>query len=60
MAYFVGNKETWVLVNTDEKVVQYFTKGKFDTANSRYTAWLSELGITDEDLNRIKKEAIVN
>ncbi len=54
--YFVGNKETWALVNTDENVVQYFTIGKFDAANARHVAWLLKLGITDERLQEIQNE----
>lgn len=51
--YFVGNKETWALVNTDSSVVQYFSIGKFDAFNDRHIGWLVQLGITDEKLSEI-------
>lgn len=55
--YFVGNKETWALVNTSADVVTYFSIGKFDAANPRHVGWLTELGITDEMLTQIQSEA---
>jgi len=55
--YFVGNKETWALVKTDEKVVRYFSIGKFDAANSRHVGWLMKLGITDQSLKNILEES---
>ncbi len=58
--YFVGNKETWALVNTDENVVEYFTIGKFDSANPRHVAWLTKLGITDERLQEIQDETFTS
>ena len=58
--YFVGNKETWALVNTDEQVVEYFTIGKFDAANSRHVAWLTKLGITDARLQEIQNETFTS
>jgi len=51
--YFVGNKETWSLVNTDSNIVQYFSVGKFDAYNARHVGWLVQLGITDEKLAEI-------
>lgn len=54
--YFVGNKETWQLVNTDEGVTKYFSIGKFDAYNPRHVGWLSRLGTTDEELGAILKE----
>ncbi len=54
--YFVGNKETWALINTDERITQYFTIGKFDAYNQRHVGWLVSLGITDEKLARILDE----
>jgi hypothetical protein len=57
--YFVGNRETWALVNTDESIVEYFTIGKFDTANARHVGWLTQLGITDEALQQILEDTFM-
>jgi hypothetical protein len=54
--YFVGNKETWALINTDQNVTRYFTLGKFDAYNVRHVGWLTSLGITDERLAMILEE----
>lgn len=53
MNYFVGNKETWALVNNQEGVVEYFKCGKFDMANTQHVGWLTELGILDEELQKL-------
>lgn len=58
--YFVGNKETWALINTDENVTGYFTIGKFDAFNERHVGWLTSLGITDERLSEILEETKTN
>jgi hypothetical protein len=58
--YFVGNKETWALINTDENVTGYFTIGKFDAYNERHIGWLTSLGITDQRLSEILEETKTN
>lgn len=57
MAYFLGNKETWALVNADEEVVYYFNVGKFDAANERHIGYTISLGVTDEKLLDIHNKA---
>ncbi len=54
--YFVGNKETWALINTDESVTEYFTVGKFDAYNERHVGWMFALGITDEKFANVLQE----
>ena len=55
MAYF-GNRAIWALVNKDSDAVEYFSIGKYDPTNEEHVALLSQLGILDEDLEKLEKE----
>jgi hypothetical protein len=53
LAYF-GNREVWNLVSKNSDVVQTFSIGKFDPTNESHVAFLSQLGILDQDLEKIE------
>lgn len=53
MAYF-GNRAIWTLVSKDSDVVEKFSVGKFDPNNGEHIALLTQLGILDNDLDRLE------
>ena len=55
MAYF-GNRKIWSLVAQDSDIVQYFSVGKYDPANSEHVALLIKLGILDSELDDLAAE----
>jgi hypothetical protein len=54
MAYF-SNRAIWTLVSENSDVVETFTIGKYDPNNDGHVALLTQLGILDEDLERLEK-----
>lgn len=55
LTYRKGNIATWELVRQNPDVEMTFMLGKFDPNNPRHTYILTELGITDKDLDYLQK-----
>ena len=55
ISYF-GNRAIWTLVSRDSDAVEKFTIGKYDPNNSEHIALLTQLGILDDDLEKLEKE----
>lgn len=55
IAYALGNIDVWKVLGTNPNEMTKFTVGKYDPSNSRHIMILSQIGITDSDLNNLKE-----
>ena len=54
--YREGNMGVWELICTKPEEMKRFSIGKYDPANNRHLWVLTELGISDQDLEELEKE----